>query len=277
VKRPQPRASLAFALILTAIGLMILNVAGFLQPVESLALRPLGAIQGWVSLRYAAVRDLLGSPNDITSLRGQNAELEAQVAQLQQQIVSLQEQVAEARILAALVNYAREQPDSSYLASKVIGRDVSPFLRSIWIGNGSDSGIERNMPVVTEQGLVGRVVEVFATASRIQLVTDPAAAVNVRLQTSRADGVLAAQLNGELSVDLIDQNKTVTPGELVLTSGLGGGFPADIPIGKVISVQKRDFAVFQQAVIQPSVDYANLEIVLVITNFRPIPVTTPSP
>jgi rod shape-determining protein MreC len=64
---------------------------------------------------------------------------------------------------------------------------------------------------------------------------------------------------------------------LVLTSGLGGGFPADIPIGKVISVQKRDFAVFQQAVIQPSVDYANLEIVLVITNFRPIPVTTPSP
>jgi rod shape-determining protein MreC len=106
--------------------------------------------------------------------------------------------------------------------------------------------------------------------SRVQLITDPEAAVNVRFQESRADGVLAAQLNGELWVDLIDQNAAISQGELVLTSGLGGGFPDDIPIGRVLSIRKRDVELFQQAVIQPTVDFENLDIVLVITNFLPV-------
>jgi rod shape-determining protein MreC len=65
---------------------------------------------------------------------------------------------------------------------------VSPFIRSIWIGRGSDAGILMGMPVVTERGLVGRVVEVFSTVSRVQLIIDPEAAVNVLMQNSRADG-----------------------------------------------------------------------------------------
>jgi rod shape-determining protein MreC len=82
--------------------------------------------------------------------------------------------------------------------------------------------------------------------------------------------VLAARPNGELWIDLIAQEAVVDEGELVLTSGLGGGYPADIPIGQVVSVRKRDFELFQQAVIQPTVRFDELELVLVITNFRPV-------
>ncbi len=71
--------------------------------------------------------------------------------------------------------------------------------------------------------------------------------------------------------NLIDQESEVSIGELVLTSGLGGSYPAGIPVGQVISVRKRDFELFQQAVIQPSVDFDELVLVLVITNFRPLP------
>jgi rod shape-determining protein MreC len=124
--------------------------------------------------------------------------------------------------------------------------------------------------------LVGRVVEVYPTASRVALITDPAEAVNVRLQDSRADGVTSAQPNGELRVDMIDQDAEVASGELVLTSGLGGNFPPQIPVGQVISVRRRDFEVFQQAVITPSVDFENLEILLVVTNFVPLS-TQPGP
>jgi rod shape-determining protein MreC len=127
------------------------------------------------------------------------------------------------------------------------------------------------MPVLTERGLVGRVEEVFATSCRIRLITDPDLAVNVRLNNSRAEGLLVPQLSGELWVDLIDQDASVAPGELVLTSGLGSLFPPEIPIGEVISVRRRAFEIFQQAVIQPSVDFDNIEIVLVITNFNPRP------
>jgi rod shape-determining protein MreC len=105
------------------------------------------------------------------------------------------------------------------------------------------------MPVVTERGLVGRVVEAFPTAARVQLITEPQSAVNVLLQDSRADGVTVAQPNGELWMDQVNQGVEITPGELVLTSGLGGGYPPDITVGQVASV-RRDYELFQQAVLQ---------------------------
>jgi rod shape-determining protein MreC len=267
MKRTSSRSLFALTLILLAVGLMVLSLAGYLRPIQGLLLRPLAGAQDWLAVRVAAVRDMLASPADVALLRQRVSELETENSRLQQDVISLREQLAEVEILSALLNYARTQPESRYVAADVIGRDISPFLRSVMIGRGSDSGIARGMPVVTERGLVGRVTEVFATVSRVQLITDPEAAVNVLLQSSRGDGVLVPQLNGELWIDLIDQSVTVTPGETILTSGLGGLFPPEVAIGQVISVRKRDFELFQQAVIQPSVDFDRLQIVLIITNF----------
>jgi rod shape-determining protein MreC len=270
VSRTRTRTLLTFALILVAAGLLVLNLAGFLEPAKSLVMAPFGALQGWLATRAAAIRSLLTSPADVLTLREENERLLAEISRLEQENILLRETAAEAEILSALLGYARSQPESRYLAANVIGRDVSPFIRSIWIGRGSDAGLTRGMPVVTERGLVGRVAEVLATVARVQLVTDPVSLVNVRLQTSRADGSLRAQVNGELWVDQIDQTATVTAGELVLTSGLGGTYPPEIPVGQVLTVRKRDFELFQQAVIQPSVEFDDLEIVLVITNFEPL-------
>jgi rod shape-determining protein MreC len=168
------------------------------------------------------------------------------------------------------LNFARTSPESRYLAVSVIGLDPSPFVRSISIGAGSDRGLAYGMPVVSETGLVGRIIEVNATSSRVQLITDPQSAVNVRLQDSRAEGLVVAQPNSELQVDLISHEAQVSPGELVLTSGLGGVFPPDLPVGHIVSVRTRDFELFQQAVLEPVVDFENLEIVLIITNFQPV-------
>ena len=268
--RTRSSALLALTLVLIATGLLVLNIAGYLGPVEGLALRPVGAVQGWLAVRVAVLRSLLTAPGDILALRQENDQLQAQLSQLEQEVIALREQAAEAEILSALLGYARSQPDSRYLAANVIGRDVSPFIRSLWIGRGSDAGLTRGMPIVTERGLVGRIAEVFATVARVQLITDPSTEVNVQFQTSRADGALRAQVNGELWVDLIDQAAEVNPGELVLTSGLGGAYPPEVPVGSVLTVRQRDFELFQQAVIQPSVDFEALEIVLVITNFQPL-------
>jgi rod shape-determining protein MreC len=126
------------------------------------------------------------------------------------------------------------------------------------------------MPVVTEQGLVGRIAAVTAGAARVQLITDPASSVNVSLEDSRAQAVLQGSLTGDLSLDMIPQSAAVQAGDVVLTSGLGGNYPANIMIGQVTGVRSRDNDLFQKASVQPLVDFTQLEIVLVITNFRPI-------
>lgn len=270
MNRSSSRSLLALSLILLAVGLMVLSLAGYLQPVQGLVLRPLAAIQSWLALRVSAARDMIASPADVAVLRGRISQLEAENAGLQQENIALRGQLAEVPILAALVDYARTAPENRYLAADVIGRDINPFLRFVVIGRGSDDGILRGMPVITARGLVGRVTDVFASVARVQLITDPEVAVNVLLQTSRGDGVLVPQVNGELWVDQINQSVVVTPGELVLTSGLGGLFPPNVPVGQVITVRRRDFELFQQAVIQPSVDFEQLTIVLVITNYNPI-------
>jgi rod shape-determining protein MreC len=276
MNRSNSRLLVAGTLALITVGIMVLSIGGFITPVQETLLRPINSIQQWIALRVSAIRDTLTAPRDVASLQAEVARLQSEVSRLEQEIIMLREQAAEAEILASLLNYARSQPDNRSIAANVIGRDTSPFIRSIWLNRGSDSNLSQGMPVVTERGLVGRIAEVFPTASRVQLITDPESAVNVTLQLARTDGVLVAEYNGELFVDLIDQNADVTVGELVLTSGLGN-YPADIPIGQIINVRRRDYELFQQAGVQPSVDFESLNIVLVITNFQPIPVELISP
>jgi rod shape-determining protein MreC len=277
MNRSNSRLLVAGTLALITIGIMILSIGGYFTPVRDLLSRPINAVQAWIALRVSAIHDTLTAPRDVASLQAEVSRLQSEVARLEQEIISLREQAAEAEILASLLNYARSQPESRSIAANVIGRDPSPFIRSIWIDRGSDANLSQGMPVVTERGLVGRIAEVFPTASRVQLITDPEAAVNVTLQLARTDGVLVAEFNGELSVDLIDQNAEITVGELVLTSGLGNNYPADIPVGQIINVRRRDYELFQQASVQPSVDFDSLRIVLVITNFQPIPIELTAP
>jgi rod shape-determining protein MreC len=196
--------------------------------------------------------------------------LEGEVSNLQSEIIKLKQQIDETRVLSALVDFARVNPEYRYVAASVIGRDPSPFLQYIIINRGSDHGLRRGMPVVTQQGLVGRVAAVMAGAARIQLITDPGSSINVRIEPSRAQAVLLGEITGDISLDMIPQSAEVQSGDLVLTSGLGGNYPPDILIGQVTGVRSRDNDLFQKASVQPVVDFSQIEIVLVITNFRPV-------
>ena len=262
-------------------GILALAFGGYFSSASNWYTGMIEETQGWLSTRYIAIQDFIAAPRDITSLRQRNAELESEVAALRAQVIELSERASQVDTLAALVDYSRANPESRYVAADVIGRDPSPFLHYIIINRGSNDGILRGMPVVTDQGLVGRVDAVIADASRIQLITDPFSAVNIRLQSSDVEAVLSGSITGDLSLNLIPQDVIIEEGDLVLTSGLGGGYPTDLPIGQVTNIRKREADLFQEASVQPVVDFSRLSIVLVITNFRPvnteplIPTTTP--
>ncbi len=251
-------------------GVMALALGGYLAPVSRGLVTPLVNVQTWVAIRVAAVQDFFTSPRDVAALRMRNEELEQEVARLQTQVVQLQQQNADIQVLSALVDFARQNPASDYAAATVIGKDPSPFLHYIIINRGSDDGLLRGMPVVTSQGLVGRIAAVTAGGARVQLISDPIMSVNVRMQNSQESAVLHGSLTGEIFLDMIPQDTSVQPGELILTSGLGGSYPANILVGQIASVRSQSFDLFQTASVQPVVDFSNLEIVLVIRNFRPV-------
>ena len=260
-------------IVLVIIGLIALALGGYLTPLSRYVLAPVIGAQTWLATRFQAIQTYVTAPADLARLQQRNQELEAENSQLQSEIITLKQQLSETSILQALVDFARVNPENRYVAARVIGRDPSPFLQYVLINRGSDDGLRRGMPVVTSQGLVGRVAAVTAGAARVQLITDTASAVNVRLEPSGAQAVLQGSATGDLSLDMIPQEASVQIGELVLTSGLGGNYPADIVVGQVTNLRSRDTDLFQKASVQPAVDFRQMPIVLIITNFRPVDVS----
>jgi rod shape-determining protein MreC len=281
MKSSFPRSLQTVVIILVVVGLVTLALGGYFSPVTNWFSRLTVDAQTWVSERYMAVVDFLTVPRNVASLQQSNTELEAEVARLQTQVIDLQQQVTETNILSALVDFARANPEYSYKAASVIGRDPSPFLRYVIINVGSNEGVLPGMPVVTDKGLVGRVDAVIAEAARVQLVTDAASAVDVRLQASNTEAMLEGSVTGELSLNMISQDAVIQAGDVVLTSGLGGTYPPNLLVGQVVSIRKLQSELFQQAAIQPNVDFTRLQFVLVITNFNPVDITpligTPGP
>jgi rod shape-determining protein MreC len=258
-------------------GIVILALAGYLAPILRLSLNPIVGLQSWISSRYTALYDFVTVPRDVASLRQQNAVLTNENSQLQTQIIQLQQQLKEAEVLYALLDFARSRPENEYVASAVIGRDPSPFMSYVIIDHGSDNGLRHGMPVVTQQGLVGRVDAVTASAARLQLITDPGSTINVRLQSTKTETLLNGSITGDLTLEMIPQETKLKTGDLVLTSGLGGGYPSDVLVGQVVSTQHREGELFQMASIQPAVDFTQLQAVLVITNFKPVDIESLTP
>jgi rod shape-determining protein MreC len=166
------------------------------------------------------------------------------------------------------VDYERRHVDNQYIAASVIARDISPFMHFVIIDRGSDNGLRKGMPVITQQGLVGNITAVTAGAARVQLINDPGSSINVILQQSEVEGVVNGQITGEIKLDMVSKSATIQPGELVLTSGLGGKYPENIVIGQVVTIRSDAYSLFQSASVQPAVDFSQLDIVLIITNFQ---------
>lgn len=257
-------------LALVVIGLIALALGGYLTPLSRIAITPLVTAQTWLSTRFQAIQSALAAPQDLARMRQRNLELEAENSRLQAELIELKQQISETRILSALVDFARVHPENRYVAASVIGRDPSPFLQYVIINRGSDNGLRRGMPVVTQQGLVGRIAAVTAGAARVQLITDASSSVNVRFETGIAEAVLQGQFPASLSLEMIPQSANVQIGDLILTSGLGGNYPSNILVGQVTGVRRQETDLFQQASVQPVVDFSKLEIVLIIINFQPV-------
>jgi len=274
MKGERIRTLVPFLLLFLAFAGFVLDRTGIWSPAEGFLGRLLAPLQAGITAAGDRVGGLVQTGRDLRDLRQRNQALEAENAALLLENVRYRELEAEADLLRALLNFRQEVPAfdirGAHVVGRVIGQDPSNLQRTITLDVGEEAGIARNMPVVTERGLVGRIADVGRGWSRALLIVDVTSTVNALTQSTRAGGLVQGQVDGSLILRAVPMDETLSVGDTVFTSGLGGNFPRQILIGQITAVDRQDYEPYQSATVQPTVDFAHLEMVLIVVGFEPI-------
>lgn len=199
--------------------------------------------------------------------------LEIENNRLSLENMQLRENKSEVERLRTLLDYKQAQQDQYVLeAARVIARSPNNWYKTITIDKGSDSGIAINMPVISPDGLVGKVVSVSGNSSQIWLITDREMAVGAILQETRETKGIVEGMgdNGTLRMINIPYYSQVKNNDKVVSSGLSETYPPGILIGLIKDIKKEANGLVLSATVDPAVDFNQLEEVLVIKEFRAV-------
>jgi|GEM_PF-28789 len=202
---------------------------------------------------------------DLRGARKQNIELHEEVARLQMEQVRLRQDADQARRLQALLDF-KEKFITKTVAAQVIATSGTEQSRLITIDKGSKAGIKTDMAVITPDGIVGKVKDVFGSSAQVLLINDHDSGAGVILEHSRLQGIVKGTPLGELQINDIMSDEKVETGEHVITSGGDRIYPKGFSVGTVIAATPdRDNDPFLAIKIKPTADLNRLEEVLVIT------------
>jgi rod shape-determining protein MreC len=220
-------------------------------------------------------RVTVGSLRNYLLLRGaaeENKRLKAELGRVKMENQYLKSELSTADRVRALAAFQSRTP-SRTIPSRIIGMGTGAHSRVVFVDRGSSSGVMRGMAVVTPDGIVGKVIGAYPTASQVLLVTDPTFAAGVISQKHRVQGTLKGQGHGTCIVDYVQNEEKVESGEWFYTSGNDGVFPKGFPAGRVTVA--REGTTFQQIFVAPSGLQSGLEEVLIVLEgaHQPIPET----
>ncbi len=156
--------------------------------------------------------------------------------------------------------------DFKLTLAEIIGKDISQDF--ILIDKGSENDISENMPVITQQKvLLGKVSKVYKNFSKVMLISNKKCSFDVKIQEKNISGLIKGKGNFKILLDFVPQNKEISQGDIVVTSSLGGLFPAGLLVGQIEEVKKSDIEPFQQANIKPTFDIKEINLLFVITEY----------
>lgn len=242
---------------------MTANLLGFLSS-------PMQKISTGITTNAAVFADEVTRSAD--DLQAENDALKEEVRKLREQLVDYYEVKQKNEQYETVLELKKANKDYQMLPATVIGRDPNDVFYSFSIDQGSLNGVSKNDPVITGDGVVGWVSEVYATSSQVTTLFSPNTKIGAIAKETRDTGVTGCDIKladqGVIKLAYLTSENTIEPGDIITTTGLSGMYPKDLLIGTVKELAYEDNSVSQYAVVEPFVDVKNVRDVFVITDFE---------
>lgn len=239
-------------------------------PVRDAVVAATAPVQKLLLFTADGTRSLWSGYLDLRFVNDRNEALSAELGELRNQVQRLGELEAENARLRRMVSFVEAQPEVRMVAAPVVGLGPDSKFRGIRIGRGSSDGLVPGMAVVTPDGVVGRLLNVYGNVSDVLLVIDPQSAVAVLSQRTRARA--SARGLGDtdtLRLDYLVKSDDLAEGDLLVTAPSGGLFPKGLRVGRATNVSQPANGLFKSADLIPSVDFSRLDEVLVVVDNGP--------
>ena len=205
---------------------------------------------------------------DINNLKTENRELKNKNSQLEQFLRELENIRTENETLKEYLGLSEKYGEYKTVPGYIIDKDISNYSKTIVINIGRKDGIEENMTVIADEGLVGHVISVTDNTAKIRTIIDTSSSISCLMSTSKDSIVCKGTLDGnsELKAMYIPTDANLVQGDSVDTSGLGGVYPKGIHVGTIKKIINTQNITDRYAIVETAVDFNKLNTVLVIKN-----------
>ena len=272
---PRKYRSIAVAAVLLIISLTVLSFSairlsetGFLR---KLVLEAAAPVEDTINIPLQNLHDVWKRYLFLVGLEDENRRLRKRNADLTEQLNRYREGSLEAMRLQNLLELRESLPQRA-VAARVIDRNRSPLFKTLLINKGTADGLRVGLAVLSDQGVVGRIIETSWHASRVLLLIDGNSNIDGLIQRSRAQGILQGAGSAGCSLKYISRAEEVLAGDVVISSGLSGVLPKGLLLGVVTGASRKEGGLFQKIDVAPAVDFEKLEEVLALTtDMKPKP------
>ena len=208
----------------------------------------------------------------VDALRAENEALESENQALRDQLEEAELMEAENERLRQYLEMKNQYPSFLMEEGMIISYSAGNYMTSFTLNRGSLHGIEVNMPVVVTEGIVGYVTDVGLNWCMVSTIIETASSVGAYIPRSGATGIVSGDSSlrneGVCKISYMESNADIQVGDKVMSSGTGSVYPADLPIGEIISVEIDEYSRSLVATVKPTVDFTNLKYMMIITGYQ---------
>ena len=261
-------AGIVITIIILILIVVLSNVDSGTSFIENAASKLVMPIQNGLTYLKNTISGNNTFFTDINNLKQENEELSKKNSELEQSLRELESIKSENETLKEYLGLTEKYGEYNTVPAYIINKDISNYSKTIVINVGKDDGIQENMTVIADQGLVGHVISVTSDTAKVRTIIDTSSSVSCLLSTTDESIVCKGTLEEEsaLKAMYIPDDDGIIQGDSVETSGLGGIYPKGIHVGSIKKVVNTKNAIDRYAIVETAVDFDKLDTVLVITN-----------
>jgi rod shape-determining protein MreC len=260
---------IVLAVLLIALTIVTSGQRENLTKIEGFIGNIIAPVQGGLYRVATSVSRFFQSFEERRELKEQYEELKERVAVLEQQQLEMDEILRENQRLKRLLDFKQEKENFVLTGVRVIGKNPGNWFNTLIIDKGANHGVTVNMALVSDKGLVGRVIDVADNWAKVRTIVDGQSSISAMVERTRDNGMVRGNNtltfeDGMCQMINLPLNSDIIEGDRIITSGLGGIFPKGILIGEVVEVLDEERENYKTAIVKPAADFLHMEELLII-------------